>query len=171
MRRLILGGARSGKSRYAEKLARESGREVVYLATGWAGDDEMAVRIARHREQRPTEWLTVEEPCALAEALQTHCRPHRWVIVDCLTLWLSNLLEAGDERFLLERSALLDILPDLPGTICLIGNEVGHGIVPINPLARRFVDEAGWLHQDLVATSDRVVWMVAGLPLMVKDIA
>ncbi len=170
MRILILGGARSGKSRYAEKLARDSGQEVVYIATGWAGDEEMSNRIERHRKQRPSEWLTVEERLALAHALQTHATPHRFLIVDCLSLWLNNLLESGDERFHQERNALLEILPDLSGTICLVGNEVGQGIVPINPLARRFIDEAGWLHQDLASHCERVVWMVAGLPLLVKDI-
>jgi adenosylcobinamide kinase/adenosylcobinamide-phosphate guanylyltransferase len=168
LRILILGGARSGKSRYAEKLAVESGQEVVYIATGYAGDEEMANRIARHRERRPAEWLTVEEGYALGHALQTHADPNRCLIVDCLTLWLSNLLANSDECFHQERTALLEILPALPGTICLVGNEVGQGIVPVNPLARRFVDEAGWLHQDLAQFCERVVWIVAGLPLLLK---
>ena len=169
MRILILGGARSGKSRYAERLAHESGREAVYIATGWAGDEEMSARITRHREQRPQSWLTVEEPCALGKALQTHAAVNRFLIVDCLTLWLANLLEQGDARFQQERVALLDTLPALPGTICLVSNEVGLGIVPINPLARRFVDEAGWLHQDLAQRCERVVWIAAGLPQILKE--
>ena len=169
MRILILGGARSGKSRYAERLALESGKETVYIATGWAGDEEMSARIARHREQRPQAWLTVEEPCALAKALQTHAAVNRCLIVDCLTLWLANLLEQGDGRFQQERGALLDTLPNLPGTLCLVSNEVGLGIVPINPLARRFVDEAGWLHQDLAQLCERVVWVTAGLPQILKE--
>ena len=169
MRILILGGARSGKSRYAEKLALESGREAVYIATGWAGDEEMSARITRHREQRPQSWLTVEEPCALGKALQTHAAVNRFLIVDCLTLWLANLLEQGDARFQQERVALLDTLPALPGTLCLVSNEVGLGIVPINPLARRFVDEAGWLHQDLAQLCERVVWIAAGLPQILKE--
>jgi adenosylcobinamide kinase / adenosylcobinamide-phosphate guanylyltransferase len=166
---LILGGARSGKSRHAESLALQSGLQVVYIATGWAGDEEMADRIAHHREHRPKDWLTVEEPRALAAALKSYAAIDRLVIVDCLTLWLSNLLAEGDACFRLERQALLDILPSLPGTICLVSNEVGQGIVPLNPLARRFVDEAGWLHQDLARICERVVWVVAGLPQILKE--
>jgi len=166
---LILGGARSGKSRYSENLALQSGLQVVYIATGWAGDEEMASRIAHHQAQRPNDWLTVEEPRALALALQSHAAADRFIIVDCLTLWLSNLLAEGDACFRLERQALLDILPSLPGTICLVSNEVGQGIVPLNPLARRFVDEAGWLHQDLARICERVVWVVAGLPQILKE--
>jgi adenosylcobinamide kinase/adenosylcobinamide-phosphate guanylyltransferase len=166
---LILGGARSGKSRYAETLALASGKQVVYIATGWAGDDEMSARIARHREHRPADWLTVEEPRALSQALQAQAAPNCFIIVDCLTLWLSNLLAAGDEHFAREKAALLDTLPTLPGTLCLIGNEVGLGIVPVNALARRFVDEAGWLHQDLAKICERVVWITAGLPQFLKD--
>ena len=166
---LILGGARSGKSRFAERLALASGKKTVYIATGWAGDEEMSTRIARHREHRPPDWLTVEEPCALGKALQTHADLNRCLIVDCLTLWLCNVLAQGDERFHQERTALLDSLHGLPGTICLVSNEVGLGIVPDNPLARRFVDEAGWLHQDLARICDRVVWIAAGLPQILKD--
>jgi len=169
LRILILGGARSGKSRYAERLVLESGKEAVYIATGWAGDGEMSARIARHREQRPQYWLTVEEPCALGKALQTHAAVNRCLIVDCLTLWLSNVLEQGDGRFHHERAALLDTLPALPGTVCLVSNEVGQGIVPINPLARRFIDEAGRLHQDLAQICERVVWIAAGLPQILKE--
>lgn len=165
---LILGGARSGKSRHAESLARQSGLEVVYLATGWAGDAEMAERIAQHRARRPAEWLTVEEPLALASALQAQAAPGRFVLVDCLTLWLSNLLAQEEALFRRERAALLDALPGLPGSVCLVGNEVGQGIVPLNPLARRFVDEAGWLHQDLARICGQVVWVVAGLPQILK---
>lgn len=168
MRILILGGARSGKSRLAETLARQSGLGVVYLATGWAGDEEMAGRIARHRAARPAGWLTVEEPLALASALRTHAAGGGFVLVDCLTLWLSNLLAVGEERFRQERADLLDTLPGLPGTVCLVGNEVGQGVVPANPLARRFVDEAGWLHQDLAGLCGRVAWVAAGLPQWLK---
>ena len=168
MRELVLGGARSGKSRHAEQRARQSGLEVVYIATGAARDEEMAARIAHHRARRPAEWLTVEEPLSLAEALRSHTAPERFVLVDCLTLWLSNLLEAGEERFREEREALLETLPALRGDVCLVSNEVGLGLVPLNPLARRFVDEAGWLHQELAACCERVVWVVAGLPQVLK---
>lgn len=169
MRLLILGGARSGKSRHAEHLARQSGLDVVYIATAYAGDDEMLARIARHRADRPAHWLTVEEPCQLASALRSHAAEERFVIVDCLTLWLSNLLAQGDAHLQTERAALLDILPTLPGVICLVSNEVGQGIVPINPLARRFVDEAGWLHQDVARVAEQVTWVIAGLPHHIKN--
>jgi len=166
---LILGGARSGKSRHAESLALQSGLQVVYIATGWAGDAEMAERIMRHREQRPKDWLTVEEPRALASALTAHAAPGRCLLVDCLTLWLSNLLAGDEAGFRRERAALLETLPGLPGTVVMVSNEVGQGIVPMNPLARRFVDEAGWLHQDLARICGRVVWVVAGLPQTLKE--
>jgi adenosylcobinamide kinase/adenosylcobinamide-phosphate guanylyltransferase len=104
----------------------------------------------------------------LASALLAQAGENRFVLVDCLTLWLSNLLAAGEERFRREREALLAALPGLPGTVCLVGNEVGQGIVPANPLARRFVDEAGWLHQDLAKLCGQVVWVVAGLPQLLK---
>lgn len=170
LRELVLGGARSGKSRHAEQRARQSGLKVVYIATGEAGDEEMAVRIAHHRARRPAEWRTVEEPLHLAPALQSHAAPERFVLVDCLTLWLSNLLEQGEACFRAERQALLDTLPALPGEVCLVSNEVGLGLVPINPAARRFVDEAGRLHQELAACCERVVWVAAGLPQVLKGL-
>lgn len=170
MRELILGGARSGKSGYAEAEARRSGLEVVYLATAEAGDGEMQERIRHHRARRPAEWLCVEEPLALAAALEHHAATGRCLLVDCLTLWLSNLLIAGDERLRAERAALLASLEALPGRIILVSNEVGQGIVPLGELSRRFVDEAGWLHQDLAALCERVVFVVAGLPQVLKDV-
>jgi adenosylcobinamide kinase / adenosylcobinamide-phosphate guanylyltransferase len=166
---LILGGARSGKSRYAEQRAMQSDLEVVYIATAEAGDREMCARVALHRLQRPAEWLTVEEPLALAETLRAHAQPTRCIIVDCLTLWLTNLLMANDESFQRERLALLQVLPSLPGEILFVSNEVGQGIVPINALARRFVDEAGFLHQELAQLCERVTWVVAGLPQVLKQ--
>ncbi|MDF9393628.1 MULTISPECIES: bifunctional adenosylcobinamide kinase/adenosylcobinamide-phosphate guanylyltransferase [Methylococcus] len=168
MKELILGGARSGKSRHAEQRAGLSGLEVVYVATAAAGDAEMAARIGGHRARRPKSWLTVEEPLALAASLEENAGPGRFVLVDCLTLWLSNLLAEGEEVFRRERQALLRVLPALSGPVCLVSNEVGQGIVPVNPLARRFVDEAGWLHQDLASLCDRVVWVAAGLPQVLK---
>jgi adenosylcobinamide kinase/adenosylcobinamide-phosphate guanylyltransferase len=169
MKELILGGARSGKSRHAEERALLSALEVVYVATAGAGDAEMAARIGAHRARRPGSWLTVEEPLALAASLEDSAGPGRFVLVDCLTLWLGNLLAEGEDVFRREREALLTVLPGLPGRVCLVGNEVGHGIVPLNPLARRFVDEAGWLHQELAALCDRVVWVAAGLPQVLKE--
>ena len=169
MRTLILGGARSGKSRLAEKMARESGRAVTYIATAQALDAEMAARIAHHRERRPAGWHTVEEPLALAAAIAVHAATDRCVLVDCLTLWLTNLLlHPQPELFARERTALLEVLPGLPGQIVLVSNETGMGIVPEGELSRRFNDEAGWLHQDLAERCDNVLLAVAGLPLILK---
>lgn len=169
MRTLILGGARSGKSALAERFARDSEREVVYIATAQAGDAEMAVRIAHHRAHRPAHWLSVEEPLALAAALHVHTRADRFVLIDCLTLWLSNLLlDTDTRRFEIERGALLEALPTLPGEIAFVSNEVGLGIVPLGELSRRFVDEAGRLHQSLAAHCERVLFVAAGLPLTLK---
>jgi adenosylcobinamide kinase/adenosylcobinamide-phosphate guanylyltransferase len=169
MRSLILGGARSGKSALAERLAIDSGREVVYIATAQAGDAEMAARIAHHRARRPQQWLCVEEPLHLADVLREHARDDRCILVDCLTLWLSNLLGDADMRcFEREHDRLLNVLPDLPGDVLLVSNEVGLGIVPMGALTRRFVDEAGRLHQAIAALSERVVFVAAGLPLVLK---
>lgn len=169
MRTLILGGARSGKSALAERLAVESGHEVVYIATAQAHDEEMATRIAHHRAMRPSHWLSVEEPLALAAALEAHARPGCFVLVDCLTLWLSNLLGSSDAaRLAQERDALLHLLPSLKGQLLLVSNEVGLGVVPMGELTRRFVDEAGRLHQALAAQCERVVFVAAGLPMPLK---
>ena len=169
MRSLILGGARSGKSALAERLALASAGAVVYIATAQARDGEMAERIAHHRARRPVEWACVEEPLALADVLRRHARADSCVLVDCLTLWLSNLLGAADAScFERERAALLDTLPQLPGEILLVSNEVGMGVVPLGELSRRFVDEAGRLHQALAAACDRVIFVAAGLPLTLK---
>lgn len=167
MKHLILGGARSGKSRHAEHLAAQSGHDVVYLATAEVLDTEMAQRIAHHRAQRPGHWRLVEEPLALAAALRAQAAPDRCLLVDCLTLWLGNLL-ADESRLQQEVDALYATLPELSGEILLVSNEVGWGIVPDNALARRFRDEAGRLHQRLAALCDRVTLVVAGLPLALK---
>ena len=172
MRQLILGGARSGKSALAERIAGDSACEVVYVATAQAGDGEMAARIAHHRERRPPHWLSVEEPLALANVLRDHARDDRCMLVDCLTLWLSNLLGDDDAtRFARERDALLDALPTLPGEILLVSNEVGLGVVPMGELSRRFVDEAGRFHQQIAQRCERVLFVAAGLPLTLKDIS
>jgi adenosylcobinamide kinase / adenosylcobinamide-phosphate guanylyltransferase len=168
MRTLILGGARSGKSALAERLAGDSG-DVVYIATAQSGDEEMAARIAHHRERRPSSWRSVEEPIHLAAVLRENARPGRCVLVDCLTLWLSNLLgDPGEQHFERERHQLLDTLPTLPGEVVMVSNEVGLGVVPMGALTRRFVDEAGRLHQSIAALSERVVFVAAGLPLVMK---
>ncbi|MBB1088560.1 bifunctional adenosylcobinamide kinase/adenosylcobinamide-phosphate guanylyltransferase [Lysobacter sp. SG-8] len=169
MHSLILGGARSGKSALAERLAQASGRAVTYVATGQAGDGEMAERIAHHRARRPPGWDCVEEPLALAATLRAHAAADRCLLVDCLTLWLGNLLgDADTGRFEREREALLALLPGLPGQVLFVSNEVGLGIVPMGALTRRFVDEAGRLHQALAQHCDRVVFVAAGLPLVLK---
>jgi adenosylcobinamide kinase / adenosylcobinamide-phosphate guanylyltransferase len=176
MKELILGGARSGKSRWAQERAQASGLAVTYIATATAQDTEMAHRIQQHRTQRPTHWQLIEEPHALAATLQQHAAPDRCLLVDCLTLWLSNVLtpqgadteDTTHNLYEQERSALNTLLPGLPGHIILVSNEVGLGIVPLGALTRRYVDEAGRLHQDLAALCDRVTFMVAGLPHILK---
>lgn len=168
MQELILGGARSGKSALAQQRAGQSRLAVTYIATARALDEEMAARIARHRSARPAAWTLVEEPLRLAATLQAHAAAERCLLVDCLTLWLSNLLAEGEARLALEKQALLETLPGLPGHIILVSNEVGQGIVPGNALARRFCDEAGRLHQALAALCERVTLTVAGLPLPLK---
>ncbi|WP_028007186.1 bifunctional adenosylcobinamide kinase/adenosylcobinamide-phosphate guanylyltransferase [Solimonas flava] len=170
MKTLILGGVRSGKSRLAERLAAAAGAPVCYIATARdSGDDELRARIAAHRARRPPHWALVEAPLALAAALRREAAAGRVVIVDCLTLWLTNLLceadAAGIER---EREALLDAVPALPGTLILVANETGLGIVPLGALTRRYVDEAGVLHQRLAERCERVLLTVAGLPLALK---
>ena len=166
MLELIVGGARSGKSQLAETRAAACGLAVTYVATGQALDEEMAARIAHHRSRRPAEWRTVEAPLRLTAALAAEAAPDRCLVVDCLTLWLSNLLLAGKEAE--ELPALLAVLPGLPGHIILVSNEVGWGIVPANALARRFSDEQGRLNQRVAALCDRVTLTVAGLPLELK---
>lgn len=169
MRTLILGGARSGKSALAERLVDESGCERVYVATAQAGDEEMAARIAHHRARRSEHWLCVEEPVHLAAVLRENARADRCILVDCLTLWLSNLLgDADAECYGRERDALLELLPQLPGDVVMVSNEVGLGIVPMGELTRRFVDETGRLHQSIAALSERVLFVAAGLPLVLK---
>lgn len=168
MRELILGGARSGKSALAEQHAVDSGLEVVYIATAEARDGEMCERIAHHRSRRPDHWQCIEEPLQLAATLQQQAAANRCLLVDCLTLWLSNLLAAGDGVFEHEREAMLQLLPQLPGRIIFVSNEVGLGIVPLGELTRQFCDESGRLHQAVAAVCDRVSFVTAGLPVILK---
>ncbi|MBA33866.1 MAG: bifunctional adenosylcobinamide kinase/adenosylcobinamide-phosphate guanylyltransferase [Oleispira sp.] len=167
---LVLGGARSGKSSFAERLATDSGNEVVYIATATIYDDEMQERINRHVDDRPDHWLTIEEPLLLAQTLKQHAAEDKCLLVDCLTLWLTNVLMIEQEgRSLAEyKEELLGALADLPGKIILVSNEVGQGIVPMGELSRRFVDEAGWLHQDIARIAQNVTLVVAGLPMQLK---
>ncbi|HRY25516.1 MAG: bifunctional adenosylcobinamide kinase/adenosylcobinamide-phosphate guanylyltransferase [Geminicoccaceae bacterium] len=164
---LILGGARSGKSRHAERLVLESGLQPCYLATGQGGDAEMAARIAAHRARRGERWRLVEEPLELATALRHHAAADCAVLVDCLTLWVTNLLLA-ERDIEAEVAGLTAILQALPGPVVLVSNEVGLGIVPIDALTRAFVDATGALHQRLAAMADRVDLVTAGLPLRLK---
>ncbi|AVR90104.1 bifunctional adenosylcobinamide kinase/adenosylcobinamide-phosphate guanylyltransferase [Thauera aromatica] len=177
---LILGGARSGKSGEAERRAAASGLAVTVIATAEALDDEMAARIRRHRADRPAAWRTVEAPLALAATLRREAAPARCLVVDCLTLWLANLLAGAETlppgadaealpRFRDERAALLAALPALPGRVILVANEVGLGLVPETPLGRLFRDEAGRLNQAVAACCTQVVFVAAGLPLVLKQ--
>lgn len=164
---LILGGARSGKSGHAERLVLESGLEPCYLATGRPGDAEMAARIATHRARRSAAWRVVEEPLELTTALEDLAGAGRAVLVDCLTLWVTNLLLAKRE-IEAETDGLLAVLPALQGPVVFVSNEVGLGIVPIDALTRAFVDATGTLHQRLAALADQVELVAAGLPLRLK---
>jgi adenosylcobinamide kinase/adenosylcobinamide-phosphate guanylyltransferase len=164
---LVLGGARSGKSRYAESLVVASGAERIYLATAAAGDDEMANRIATHRESRGPGWRTIEEQFGLSTALAREARPGRAILVDCLTLWLTNLMLA--DRDIAHASAeFCGLLPNLPCPVVLVSNEVGLGLVPETPLGRRFRDAQGRLNQAVAAAVPNVVFVAAGLPLTLK---
>jgi adenosylcobinamide kinase/adenosylcobinamide-phosphate guanylyltransferase len=172
MLQLILGGARSGKSRLAEKLASESGLDVIYIATSQPVDAELNQRVALHRERRPENWGLIEEPVQLARVLTENAGAGRCLLVDCLTLWLTNLLLLDNpEHLVRERQALLDCLAVLPGEIIFVSNETGLGVVPLGELTRRYVDEAGLLHQALAERCQRVVLTVAGLPLTLKGSA
>jgi adenosylcobinamide kinase/adenosylcobinamide-phosphate guanylyltransferase len=161
---LVLGGARSGKSAYAEGLVAESGLVPVYLATATSGDDEMSERVRAHRERRGDAWTTIEEPLDLAQALSHHSASDKAILVDCLTLWLSNLMTLSRDIDA-ETERLVSVLPSLPSPVVFVTNEVGLGIVPANDLARAFRDHAGKLHQSVARAADRVVLMVAGLPM------
>ena len=184
---LVLGGARSGKSVYAESLAVASQRELVYIATARYGqsdsDTEMRERIAHHRASRGAQWRTVEEPLLLGDAILRASIPGSVVLVDCLTLWLTNLLfsdgrmypEVGRIElpgvFHDQRAHFLSALQQASGDVILVSNEVGMGIVPLGAVTRCFVDEAGRLNQAVAALADRAVFVAAGLPLVLKGAA
>ena len=163
---LVLGGARSGKSAYAEALF--DGMPSLYLATGQALDGEMAERIDNHRRRRGQQWSTLEEPLELPESLDGVLRPDRPVLVDCLTLWISNLMQAERD---VERALgrLCEVLAHPAGPVVLVSNEIGMGLVPDNILARAFRDHQGRVNQRVAAICRRVVFVAAGLPLVLKD--
>lgn len=165
---LILGGARSGKSSHAERLALASQGPLHYIATAEAGDAEMADRLERHQAQRSPRFETCECPLTLPEELAKRGQPGHTVLVDCLTLWLSNCLLTTPDSWLEKRAALLGQLRETQADVLLVSNEVGQGIVPLGALNRRFVDEAGWLHQAIAKQADQVTWVVAGLPQKLK---
>lgn len=186
---LVLGGARSGKSHFAEQLAADHAAltrgPVTYIATARhdaePADEEMEVRIALHRARRPADWTLVEEPVHLADALYAHARHDGCILVDCATLWLNNLV-FGDQReypehgvitpppaFTEEIDALMTALPMLPGHVILVSNEIGFGVVPMGAITRFYVDELGRLNQKLAAAADRVRLLVAGIPVSIKD--
>ena len=191
---LVLGGARSGKSRYGETLAATYAEQVseqvseqcsaqspccIYIATATALDEEMSQRIARHQQDRvdaKVNWLLIESPLALASTLMEQSADDKVILVDCLTLYLTNHLVASEEThrngvddlWQQQKIALLNALPQLKGHIIFISNEVGSGIVPLGELTRRFADEAGWLNQAIAEQADKVTLVVAGLPLALK---
>lgn len=174
MLQLILGGARSGKSSLAERLAttlaNTEKQHLIYLASSDASqnDSEMANRIERHRNDRGDQWQTIEEPIALAKTLKNYSNKDTCILMDCTTLWLTNCLFSTRDCWKTEKSELLTLLPTLQGNIIFVGNEVGQGIIPLGEINRTFVDESGWLHQDLAKLCDRVIFTAAGLPMVLK---
>jgi adenosylcobinamide kinase / adenosylcobinamide-phosphate guanylyltransferase len=167
---LVIGGARSGKSAYAQQLAEGYSSERLYLATATPGDEEMAVRIARHQADRGQVWTTLEEPFEVARALAVQSRPGRAIVVDCLTLWLSNLLLAGRDPAPAV-AGLADAIAALAGPVILVSNEVGMGLVPDHKLGREFRDWQGRANREIARVCDAVVFVAAGLPLQLKPAA
>ena len=171
---LILGGARSGKSAYAQKLAEQSTLPVTYIATAQVYDEEFGARVALHRQSRPSHWKTVETPHRLAETLGREAAPERCLVVDCLTLWLAQCIcpdcaPAVGVDWENERVEFLATLSALPGRTVLVSNEVGMGIVPLGEINRRFQDEQGRLNQAVATIAQNAVFMAAGLPLVLKS--
>jgi adenosylcobinamide kinase/adenosylcobinamide-phosphate guanylyltransferase len=166
---LVTGGARSGKSTYAERRAAELGVRRIYVATAEAKDEEMSRRIAEHQKRRADQWITIEQPLDVPEALLAQRGKTDCALVECLTLWVSNLLIRRSEKYVEEKvAALLEILPQLDFHLIFVTNEVGYGIVPENALARQFRDLVGSTNQQIALTANEVILMIAGLPLIVK---
>ena len=170
---LILGGARSGKSVYAEKLAVESGLPVTYIATAQVYDDEFKARVQHHQDRRPATWKLIEEPHFLSNALQANNHAGTSIMVDCLTLWLAQWIcedckPPKNSSWALEREALLQILPNLQAEVFLVSNEVGMGIVPLGAINRQFQDEQGRLNQAIAGVANKVSFIAAGLPINLK---
>jgi len=163
----VLGGARSGKSRYAEELVMDCAPPWVYIATAEAHDGEMSAKIAAHRNRRDSRWRTVEAPLDLPGAIAAHGNEEQAVLVDCLTLWLTNVMLAGRD-LIVEQQRLITALGDASGPLVVVSNEVGLGIVPDNALAREFRDGQGRVNMQVAAIADRAVLIAAGLPLILK---
>ncbi len=164
---LILGGTRSGKSSFAQRLTEENGGDLIYLATAEAFDAEMTDRITRHREDRGPNWQTVEENIDITNVILEKSSPGTTILVDCLTIWLSNLMLA-EVDIESELNKLMGILKDVQGPVIFVSNEVGSGVVPQSPLGRRFRDEAGWMNQRVAANVEEVALITAGLPIWLK---
>jgi adenosylcobinamide kinase/adenosylcobinamide-phosphate guanylyltransferase len=167
---LVLGGARSGKSAYAERMVEASGLTPIYVATAQAGDAEMSERIATHRKRRGTKWRTIEAPDDLEGMFRCEAGEGRAILIDCLTLWLSNIMHAG-ANIEARTQALCATAQGARGLVVLVSNEVGLGLVPETPLGRAFRDAQGRLNQAVAEIADRVVFMAAGLPLILKGAA
>jgi len=170
---LILGGARSGKSAYAEKLANESDLEITYIATAQIYDDEFRLRVQHHKDRRPSDWGLIEEPHQLTQTLRDLASSDRCLIVDCLTVWLAQWIcpecfPPKNSNWQHERDAFLKLLPSLQGTIILVSNEVGMGIVPLGEINRQFQDEQGRLNQAVATIAKHVFFIAAGLPIILK---
>jgi len=166
---LVLGGVKSGKSLLAEQLASQTESEIIYIATATAGDKAMQQRIEAHKKQRPSQWLTVEAPIQLAKAIEQHSLPSNCILVDCLTLWLTNLLMADDNDLLeQEIEALITTFSTMSGKIILVSNETNMGVMPLGELSRQYCDQIGILHQRIASLADRVILTVAGLPHVLK---
>lgn len=165
---LVLGGIRSGKSALAESTVSRQDRPVVYIATATAGDGEMAARIEQHQRRRPDDWGLEEEPLALASVLDRHHSGAPCLLIDCMSLWLGNLLGAGQQTLERERDAFLEALDRYPGPVVIVSNEVGLGIIGMDAMTRRFCDELGWLNQALARHCGNVILSVAGLPTVLK---
>ncbi|MGB9858411.1 MAG: bifunctional adenosylcobinamide kinase/adenosylcobinamide-phosphate guanylyltransferase [Moorellaceae bacterium] len=171
---LVTGGARSGKSRFAEELARGRGKEVIYVATSRVTDEEMAERVALHKMRRPVEWQTIEEPLKLAHVIEEWGAPRRLLLVDCLSVYVSNLLVEGN----MEKAEVLREIKEMvhkawesPADVIVVSNEVGSGIVPCYPLGRLYRDLLGWANQEVAGLADEVYYVVCGLPVEIKALA
>ena len=167
---LLIGGARSGKSKFAVELAISSGGKVAFVATATATDEEMKARIAEHKRMRPSSWATIEEPINVPQWIYSHSNEFNTLIIDCITLWLSNCIVAGmsDEAILGEVEQLLNACKQSSCNVIIVSNEVGMGVVPTTPLGRRFRDMAGKVNQLIASQADIVYWLCAGIPVCIK---